>query len=418
MPDTTNMPLDQARCQQLDRDDPLAHCRDRFELPEGLIYLDGNSLGAMPSSMSEMMQQTLSSEWSGDLIQSWNKAGWAQLSQTLGDQLGTLVGADQGQIVVCDTTSSNLYKAIRAACDLCPQRNVVLTQRDNFPTDLYIIEGAMTGVERNMKCDTVAQQDIFDALDEQIAVVVLSHINYKSGEILPMREITEAAHRVGALVIWDLCHSAGVIPIELDQWEVDFAVGCTYKYLNSGPGAPAFIYVANRHIEQARQPLTGWWGHADPFAFEDKYRPASDIGRFLCGTQPVLALKGVACGLDSYSGVSIQDVRQKSKSLCDLFVELVRQECHDSGLHLIGPEFSDQRGSQVSYRFAQGYSLMQALIEQGVVGDFRAPDLMRFGFAPLYIRYEDIWKAVQCLKICLQQKIWLQKKYQLQLPVT
>ena len=412
------MPLDRTSCQQLDRDDPLAYCRDRFELPEGLIYLDGNSLGAMPSSMPPMMQKTLNSEWSGDLIQSWNKAGWAQLSQTLGDQLGTLVGADQGQIVVCDTTSSNLYKAIRAACDLRPQRNVILTQYDNFPTDLYIIEGAMTGVARNIQCDIVAQKDIFDSLDEQVAVVVLSHINYKNGEILPLREITEAAHRVGALVIWDLCHSAGVIPIKLDQWEVDFAVGCTYKYLNSGPGAPAFIYVANRHIEQARQPLTGWWGHADPFAFEDKYRPASDIGHFLCGTQPVLALKGVSCGLDSYVGVSIKDVRQKSKSLCDLFVGLVRQECHDSGLQLVGPELSDRRGSQVSYHFEQGYSLMQALIERGVVGDFRAPYLMRFGFAPLYIRYEDIWNAVQCLKICLQQKIWLQEKYQLQLPVT
>ena len=233
-----------------------------------------------------------------------------------------------------------------------------------------------------------------------------------------MHEITEAAHRVGALVIWDLCHSAGVIPIELDQWEVDFAVGCTYKYLNAGPGATAFIYVANRHIEHARQPLTGWWGHVAPFAFEEKFRPASNIGRFLCGTQPVLALKGVACGLDSYAGVSMLEVREKSKGLCDLFIRLIKQECPDFGMQLVGPESSELRGSQVSYRFEQGYSLMQALIERGVVGDFRAPDLMRFGFAPLYIRYEDIWSAVQCLKICLQQEIWLQEKYQLRLPVT
>ncbi len=412
------MPLDQAGCQQLDRHDPLAFCRDRFELPDDLIYLDGNSLGAMPSSMSRVMQQTLESEWSVDLIQSWNKAGWAQLSQDLGDQLGKLVGAGQGQIVVCDTTSANLYKAIRAACDLRPERNIILTQQDNFPTDLYIIEGAITGVARDMRRDIVAQQGILDSLDNQTAVLVLSHINYKTGDILPMREITEAAHQAGALVIWDLCHSAGVIPIELDLWEIDFAVGCTYKYLNAGPGAPAFIYVADRHIEQARQPLSGWWGHADPFAFEDEFRPAPNINRFLCGTQPVLALKGVACGLDTYADVSLLIVREKSKTLCDLFIRLLDQECSDPDLQLLGPNLGERRGSQVSIRFKHGYALMQALIERGVVGDFRAPDLMRFGFSPLYIRYEDIWIAVQRLKMCLQQKIWQQDKYRSRLPVT
>jgi kynureninase len=418
MPDTPNMPLDKASCQQLDREDPLAFCRERFELPDELIYLDGNSLGAMPSSMPRVMQQTLDSEWSGDLIQSWNKAGWAQLSQTLGDRVGRLVGADQDQIVVCDTTSANLYKAIRAACDMRPERKVILTELDNFPTDLYIIEGAMTGVAREMRREIVAQQDILDSLDDKVAILVLSHINYKTGEILPMLEITEAAHRVGALVIWDLSHSAGVLPIELDECEVDFAVGCTYKYLNAGPGAPAFIYVASRHIAQARQPLNGWWGHAEPFAFEDEFRPAGNISRFLCGTQPVLSLKGVACGLDSYAGVSMLQVREKSKGLCDLFIRLLGQECPDSRLQLIGPRCRERRGSQVSYRFEHGYALMQALIERGVVGDFRAPDLMRFGFSPLYIRYEDIWNAVQCLKICLQQKIWQQDKYHRRQPVT
>ncbi len=418
MPDTANMPLDQAGCQQLDCGDPLAYCRGRFELPDGLIYLDGNSLGAMPSSMRQVMQQTLDKEWADDLIQSWNKADWAQLSQTLGNQLGRLVGADEGQIVVCDTTSANLYKAIRAACDLRPERHVILTQRNNFPTDLYIIEGAMSGIARAMRCESVDQQNILSALDERVAVVVVSHVDYKTGEILPMLEITEAAHRIGALVIWDLCHSAGVLPIELDQCEVDFAVGCTYKYLNAGPGAPAYIYVTSRHIEQARQPLSGWWGHAEPFAFEDGFRPAADIGRFLCGTQPVLALKGVACGLDTYTDVSMQEVREKSIDLCELFVRLLAQECSGSELKLVGPKLNEQRGSQVSFRFKHGYALMQALIERGVVGDFRTPDLMRFGFSPLYIRYEDIWDAVQCLKTCLQQKVWLQDKYHQRLPVT
>ena len=412
------MPLDKASCQQLDRDDPLAFCRDRFQLPDELIYLDGNSLGAMPVSMPQVMQETLQSEWAVDLIQSWNKAGWAQLSQNLGDQLGQLVGADQGQIVVCDTTSANLYKAIRAACDLRPERKLILTQQDNFPTDLYIIEGAMTGVARDMRCDIVAQQDIADRLKDQVAVLVLSHVNYKTGEALPMQEITQAAHRAGALVIWDLCHSAGVFPIELDHCEVDFAVGCTYKYLNAGPGAPAFIYVASRHIKQARQPLSGWWGHANPFAFEDDFRPAANIQRFLCGTQPVLALKGVACGLDTYTDVSMLQVREKSKALSELFIRLLAQECSDSELKLVGPKLNEQRGSQVSFRFEHGYALMQALIERGVVGDFRAPDLMRFGFSPLYIRYEDIWNALQCLKTCLQQKVWQQNKYHHRLPVT
>jgi kynureninase len=412
------MPLDQASCQQLDNEDPLAYCRGRFDLPEATIYLDGNSLGAMPSSLPGVMNRTLHDEWSSDLIQSWNKAEWAQLSQRLGDQLGSLVGAAQGQIVVCDTTSANLYKAIHAACNLRPDRNVILTQADNFPTDLYIIEGAIGGVARDMRCDTVAQQDICSALDDRVAVLVVSHIDYKTGEILPMLEITEAAHRAGALVIWDLCHSAGVLPIVLDQCEVDFAVGCTYKYLNAGPGAPGFIYAAQRHIEQISQPLTGWWGHADPFAFEDRYRPAADIKRFLCGTQPVLALKGVACGLGTYSDVSLAQVREKSKSLCELFIRLVHQQCPDSGLILVGPENSEQRGSQVSYAFEQGYAVMQAMIERGVVGDFRAPNLMRFGLAPLYIRYEDVWNAVQCLKTCLQQKVWLQDKYRQRLPVT
>ena len=235
---------------------------------------------------------------------------------------------------------------------------------------------------------------------------MVSHVDYKTGEILPMLEITEAAHRIGALVIWDLCHSAGVLPIELDQCEVDFAVGCTYKYLNAGPGAPAYIYVTSRHIEQARQPLSGWWGHAEPFAFEDGFRPAADIGRFLCGTQPVLALKGVACGLDTYTDVSMQEVREKSIDLCELFVRLLAHECSGSELKLVGPKLNEQRGSQVSFHHPEGYAIMQALIAKGVIGDFRAPDILRFGVTPLYIGEADIRGAVAILRDILVRDLW------------
>lgn len=405
-------------CQQLDQADPLAACRDRFALPPGIVYLDGNSLGAMPRAMMQTMQQTLEQEWGGELVKAWNNAGWAKLSQQLGDRVGQLIGAAAGQVVVCDTTSTNLYKAIHAAFSLRPGRDVILTLEDSFPTDLYMIEGAISVSGNRYRCIKVAQDKLVDAMDEAVGVLLLSQVNYRSGELLPMQEITRAAQARGAVVIWDLCHSAGVLPIEVDACEVDFAVGCTYKYLNAGPGAPAYIYVAKRHCKTALQPLRGWWSHADQFAFEPGYRAAEDIRRFLCGTQPVLALKAIACSLDCFSGVSLQQLRDKSIELCQLFIALVEQECADFDIRIIGDHQRQGYGSQVSLRFEHGYALMQALIERGLIGDFRTPDIMRFGFAPLYIGFEDVFQAVQHLRHCLHLELWRESRFQTRQAVT
>lgn len=412
------MTINLSYCQHLDQADPLAACRDRFALPPGIVYLDGNSLGAMPRAMMQTMQQTLEQEWGGELVKAWNNAGWAQLSQQLGDRVGQLIGAAAGQVVVCDTTSTNLYKAIHAAFSLRPGRDVILTLEDSFPTDLYMIEGAISVSGNRYRCIKVAQDRLVDAIDEAVGVLLLSQVDYRSGELLPMREITRAAQARGAVVIWDLCHSAGVLPIEVDACEVDFAVGCTYKYLNAGPGAPAYIYVAKRHCKTALQPLRGWWSHADQFAFEPGYRAAEDIRRFLCGTQPVLALKAIACSLDCFAGVSLQQLRDKSIELCQLFIALVEQECADFDIQIIGDHQRQGYGSQVSLRFEHGYALMQALIERGLIGDFRTPDIMRFGFAPLYIGFEDVFQAVQHLRCCLQLELWRESRFQTRQAVT
>jgi len=412
------MTINLLQCQQLDQAGPLAACRDLFALPPGIVYLDGNSLGAMPKALVPAMQHTLEQEWGAELIKSWNSAGWAQLSQRLGDRVGRLIGAAAGQVVVCDTTSTNLYKAIHAAFSLRPGRNTILTLEDNFPTDLYMIEGAISVSANGYRCKKVAQHRLLDAIDEEVGVLLLSQVNYQSGEILPMLEITRAAQACGAVVIWDLCHSAGVLPIEVDACEVDFAVGCTYKYLNAGPGAPAYIYVAKRHFKSAMQPLRGWWSHADQFAFEPGYRPADDIRRFLCGTQPVLALSAIACSLDCFDGVSLQQLRDKSIELCQMFIALVEQECADFDIKVIGDNQRERYGSQVSLRFEHGYALMQALIERGLIGDFRTPDVVRFGFAPLYIGFEDVFRAVQHLQYCLQLELWREARFQARQAVT
>jgi kynureninase len=393
-------------CQNFDQLDPLSHCRDSFVLPEEILYLDGNSLGAMPKALPLHLQSCLQNEWSADLVKAWNSAGWAKMSVTLGDRIAELVGAGEGQIVVCDSTSINLYKAIHAALALRPDRKTVLTLADNFPTDLYMIEGALSNRGEEFQTIRTDQDGLFDRIDQTTAVLVLSQVNYLTGETLPMLEITQAAHEVGALVIWDLSLSTGVLPLDLDACEVDFAVGCSYKYLNGGPGSPAYIYVAKRHIASITQPLCGWWSHIEPFAFASEYQPANDIRRMLSGTQPILALKAVEAGIDSYRGVSIDQVRAKSIAICELFINLVQQECTEFAIEVIGDVDRTDYGSHVSLRFDQGYGLMQALIENGVIGDFRPPDIMRFGFAPLYTGYETVWYAVQTLASCLSQRSW------------
>ncbi len=392
---------------QLDADDPLADFRDRFHLPDGLIYLDGNSLGPAPKAAFAGFTTVIEQEWAEDLIGSWNSAGWFAAPKALGDRLGGLLGAAPGQTVVCDTTSINIYKAIGAALGLRPDRSVVVSELDSFPTDLYMLDGLGATVRLlGRDGDTLAE-----LIDDRVAVVLLSHVNYRTGALFDMAEINRLAHDAGALIVWDLCHSAGILPISLDRLQTDFAVGCTYKYLNSGPGSPAYIYVADRHIENARQPLSGWWGHARPFAFEPAYEAHPGIEKFLCGTQPIISLHGVRAGLDALDGVGMAAVREKSLALSRLFMELCQPLGQTHGLTLASPMDDDKRGSQVSYSFEHGFAVIRAMTLRGVVGDFREPGLMRFGFAPLYLRYADVERAADVLKSCLEDKVWRDPAY-------
>ena len=405
-------------CVARDSADPLRGFRDRFVLPEGVVYLDGNSLGPMPRAAADVLNRTIEQEWGHDLIRSWNSAGWFDMPARLGDRIGALLGAAPGQTLICDTTSINLYKAIHAAIGLRPDRNVVIAEEESFPTDLYIIEGAMRSAGRPMQRRLIGRDgpSIDSLLDDQVAVAVLSHVNYRTGELLDMAGITRRLHDSGALVVWDLCHSAGVVEIAFDRHAVDFAVGCTYKYLNGGPGSPAFISVAKTHQAAAQHPLSGWWGHAAPFAFDRDFRPDAGIRRFLCGTQPIISLRGVEVALDAMQGVEMAALRQKSLALTELF--MARVGALLPGLDIVTPRLPSSRGSQVGISFDKGYAVVQAMIERGVIGDFRAPDLMRFGFAPLYVRYQDVWDAAEMLADCINAEVWRDPRFDRVLDVT
>lgn len=406
-------------CLAADAADPLASCRDRFVLPEGLIYLDGNSLGPLPKAALETFTATIRHEWGGDLITSWNKAGWFDLPVTLGDRVGALFGAGSGQTVVCDTTSVNLYKAVRAAMGLKPDRPVIVSQAGGFPTDLYILEGAIgDGGGHTRRLIGRDGETLDDLLDDSVAAVVLSNVDYKTGALIDMAAATQKIHAAGALAIWDLCHSAGVVPMAFDDWQIDFAVGCTYKYLNAGPGAPAYISVAKRHHAAARQPLSGWWGHAEPFAFDQDFTPDAGIKRFLCGTQPVISMRGVECGLDAMRGAEVARIRTKSQAMTALFMARLEPLCAEHGMTIVTPRDPERRGSQVAIAFEHGYALIQAMIARGVIGDFRAPDIMRFGFAPLYLRYQDVWDAAAVMAECLAAQVWQDPRYTSRAAVT
>jgi kynureninase len=405
-------------CVARDSADPLRGFRDRFIIPEDLIYLDGNSLGPMPRAAAGILNRTIEQEWGHDLIKSWNSAGWFDLPVRLGDRIGALLGAAAGQAVVCDTTSINLYKAIHAAIALRPDRDVVIAEEDSFPTDLYIVEGAMKSAGRRMKRRLIGADgpSIEALLDRDVAVVVLSHVNYRTGALLDMAAITRQVHDAGALVIWDLCHSVGVVEIAFDRDAIDFAVGCTYKYLNGGPGSPAFIAVAKTHQAVAQHPLSGWWGHAAPFAFDRDFRPDAGIKRFLCGTPPIISLRGVDVALDAMAGVEVSALRERSLALTELF--MARVSALLPGLDIVTPRQPSLRGSQVGISFDRGYAVIQAMIERGVIGDFRAPDLMRFGFAPLYVRFVDVWDAAEILAGCINAEVWRDPRFNRQLDVT
>lgn len=391
-------------CAALDAADKLAGCRARFALPADTIYLDGNSLGAMPANVPARMKVAIEQEWAQGLIRSWNDADWYPAPQRTGDRIARLIGAGPGEVIVADSTSVNLFKVLVAGTRMRPGRGVILAERTNFPTDVYIAESVaeMTGCE--LRC--VDPEAVMSAIDENVAIVSLTHVNYKTGKRYDMEAVTRRAHEVGALVVWDLCHTAGAMPVYLNQCEADFAVGCGYKYLNGGPGAPAFVFVATRHLAQVRQPLSGWHGHAQPFAFTHEYAPHAGIDRMLTGTAPQLGLISLESALDAFDGVDMEALRDKSVSLGDVFIALAEQELAGLGFTLATPRDAAQRGSQVSLRHAEGYAIMQALIARNIIGDFRAPDILRFGFAALYVRHVDIWDTIAALKDIVTSGAW------------
>lgn len=408
-----------AEFEALDLADELAPMRERFALPEGVIYLDGNSLGAASHAAFSELQAAASQEWAQDLIRAWNTAGWFDMPTELGDRIGRLIGAAPGQTVVCDTTSTNIYKVLHAALAMRPDRSVIVAEGNSFPTDLYMAEGvASTRAGAVLRLEGVDAPSIEELIDDKVAVVLVNHVNYKSGELRDMAALTKKAQAAGALIVWDLCHTAGALPVDLDGANVDFAVGCTYKYINGGPGAPAFIYAATRHLADVHQPLSGWWGHARPFAFEQGYAADAGIRRFLCGTQPILTMRALKGALDDWDDVDMTALRTKSIALTDLFIQLVEAKCAGYGLTLESPREGTKRGSQVSFEHDGAYAIMQALIERGVIGDFRAPATVRFGFTPLYVGFKDVWNAVEVLEDILRTGAWKDPRFAVKSAVT
>ena len=392
----------QADAAALDAEDPLAPCRQRFTLPPGVTYLDGNSLGALPKTVAPRLARAVEHEWGAGLIRSWNDAGWYPAPQRVGGRIGLLVGAAADEVIVADSTSVNLFKVLVAALRMRPGRTRILGELGNFPTDAYIA----SGVAGLMAAEFVAVEPeaVLAAIDERVAIVSLTHVHYKTGRVYDMAAITRRAHEVGALVVWDLAHTAGAMPCDLNAVQADFAVGCGYKYLNGGPGAPAFVFVARRHQANVQQPLTGWHGHARPFSFDQAYVAADGMDRMLVGTASQLGLISLEAALQAFDGVDMQALRRKSVALTDLFIRLVDQEL--DGFAIVSPRDASQRGSQVSLAHPEGYAIMQALIARDVIGDYRAPDILRFGFTPLYVGFMDVWHAVATLKDVMATAAW------------
>ena len=452
-------------CQALDASDPLRALREQFSLPPGVIYLDGNSLGVLPKATAARVAEVVTQEWGSQLIRAWNSAGWFDLPQRLGDKIAPLIGAGPGEVVATDSTSINLYKVLSASIsiagsaysagatgqnDIKNLRRTLLSERSNFPTDLYIAQSLCA--QHGLTLKLVDEAELPAALGPDVAVLMLTHVNYRTGSMHDMAALTKAAHAVGAVTVWDLAHSAGAVPVDLNGAGADFAIGCGYKYLNGGPGAPAFVWVHHRHADAFEQPLSGWWGHAAPFGFSPDYRPATGIARYLCGTQPIISLAALECGLDVFEAAGalgdMASLRAKSLALTDLFIGLVEFRCAGHGLGLATPRAHGRRGSQVSLTRqplgdaltggheggtvggvvdAGAYAIMQALIARGVIGDFRAgdpahpasaPDILRFGFTPLYTRFEDVWNAVEQLRQVLDSAEWQRPEFSLQRAVT
>ena len=428
-----------AHCQELDSKDPLRSLKDQFSLPPGVIYLDGNSLGVLPKATAARVAEVLTQVWGVGLIRSWNTAGWFESPQKAGNKIARLIGANAGEVVATDTTSINLYKVLSAALNIAaadsPTRRLIVSERSNFPTDLYIAEALCR--ERGYTLKLVEPDEIAAALTPDVAILMLTHVNYRTGAMHDMPAVTQAAHAAGILTVWDLAHSAGAVPVDLTTAKADFAIGCGYKYLNGGPGAPAFVWVNPKHTERFWQPLAGWWGHATPFDFTPDYRPAPGVNRYLCGTQPILSMAALDCGLDVFMAAEafggMAALRTKSLALTDLFIALVEERCAGFGIGLATPMAHDQRGSQVCLTREHGaglagnsgaFAIVQALIARGVIGDYRAgdgqahKDILRFGFTPLYIGFEDVWHAVEHLRQVLVSEAWKRPEFNQKQAVT
>ncbi len=404
--------------EQFDQEDPLAPFRDEFFLPEGIIYLNGNSLGAMPRKAAERARRVVEAEWAEGLIGSMNTAGWYELPQTLGRKIAPLVGAKPNEVVLTDTTGIDQYKALAAALQMQPERRVIVMEGSNFPTDNYMAQGLIEHLDKGYSIRFAEADEMMDAIDEDVAAICITHVHYKTGNILDMATITERAHSVGAAAVWDLCHSLGAMPIDLNACDVDFAVSCTYKYLNAGPGAPALLFAAERHHGKYTQPLTGWYGHAEPFNFERDYRPAADIRQMLSGTQPTVSLSLAEIGIDITLRADMNAIREKSMRMTSLFIDLVEQRCGGHDISLVSPRDPERRGSQISFDHEGGYPIVRAMHDRGVICDYREPGNIRFGFAPLYIRYVDAWDAVQQLMDILDSGVWNEEQYRRRAAVT
>ena len=421
-----------AHCQQRDAQDHLRSLKDQFSLPPGVIYLDGNSLGVLPKATAARVAEVVTQEWGVGLIRSWHTAGWFESPQKAGNKIAKLIGANVGEVVATDTTSINLYKVLSAALNIAtadaPDRKLIVSERSNFPTDLYIAEALCQ--ERCYTLKLVEPDEIAASLTADVAILMLTHVNYRTGAMHDMATVTQAAHAAGILTVWDLAHSAGAVPVDLTAAKADFAIGCGYKYLNGGPGAPAFVWVNPKHAERFWQPLAGWWGHATPFAFTSDYRPAPGVNRYLCGTQPIISMAALDSGLDMFMAAEalggMAALRVKSLALTDLFIALVEERCAGFGIGLATPLAHDQRGSQVCLTREHGagldgssgaFAIVQALIARGVIGDYRAgdgqahKDIMRFGFTPLYIGFEDVWHAVEHLCQVLVSEEWQRPEF-------
>lgn len=407
-----------ADLEALDAADPLAPFRGLFTLPEGVIYLDGNSLGALPRGTGPRVAEVIAQEWGNGLIRSWNDAGWIEMSARVADKIARVIGALPGTVAVGDSTSVNLFKLLAAALKMRPGRHVIVSERTNFPTDLYVAEGLAALLAQGHELRLVDADAIQAALQPDVAVLMLTHVNYRTGAMHDMPAITRAAHEAGALMLWDLAHSTGAVPLDLAGADPDFAVGCGYKYLNGGPGAPAFLHVAERLHATARYPITGWLGHADPFAFEPAYRAAPGIAGAVVGTPSILAMAALEVGVDIVLQAPMPDVYAKSQRQTEIFAALVAEQCPDMGFTLVTPPDAATRGSQVSFTHQNAYAIMQALIARGVIGDFRAPDILRFGFTPLYIGFAELWDAVRILRDVMQSGEWNTERFRTRQKVT